>query len=115
MLGREGVTGIDRLCNLGARKGDRGRARNFGVLRLVPESKCLRGRRGRKTGRKDREGGRLKKSFEVKLGGNMLLKRGEKKNPDQRGKCFQVFTSILPTSSSQAPSERVSFRTDLRD
>lgn len=36
MLGREGVAGIDRVCNLGAVKGDRGRARNFGVLRLVP-------------------------------------------------------------------------------
>lgn len=40
MLGREGVTGIDRVCNLGTRKGDRGRARNLGFLHTVPECFC---------------------------------------------------------------------------
>lgn len=58
MLGREGVTGIDRVCNLGARKGETGRVRNFGFLHMVPESVCLRGR-GEETERRDREGGRL--------------------------------------------------------
>lgn len=53
MLGREGVTGIDRVCNLGARKGDRGRVRNFGFLQMVPESECLQGR-GKEEERKDR-------------------------------------------------------------
>lgn len=56
MLGREGVTGIDRLCNLGARKGDRGRARSFGVLRLVPESECLQGRGGEKERQEEKTG-----------------------------------------------------------
>jgi len=44
MLGREGVTHIDRVCILGAMKGDRGRARNLGGLQLVPETECLQGR-----------------------------------------------------------------------
>lgn len=57
MLGREGVTGIDRVCNLGAVKGDRGRARNFGVLYLVPEFECFQGR-DKEEERKKREGGR---------------------------------------------------------
>lgn len=58
MLGREGVSGIDRMCNLGVVKGDRGRARSFGALLLVPENECLRGRE-KEEERKDREGGRL--------------------------------------------------------
>lgn len=58
MLGREGVTGIDRVCNLGAVKGDRGRTRNFGFLYVVPESECHQGRE-RDEDRKDRKGGRL--------------------------------------------------------
>lgn len=55
MLGREGVTGIDRKCNLGVMKGDRGRARVFGVLHLVPESECLQ-REEEEKERKDRGG-----------------------------------------------------------
>lgn len=49
-LGREGVTGIDRVCNLGAGKGERGGARNLWVLTLVP---CVEG------GRRESEGGRV--------------------------------------------------------
>ena len=40
------MAGIDRMCNLGARKGERGGARNLGALTLVP---CVEG------GRKERE------------------------------------------------------------
>ena len=57
MLGREGVTGIDRVNNLGAVEGERGWARNLGVLHLVPEYKCLRGREKEKE-RQKRQGGR---------------------------------------------------------
>lgn len=56
MLGRDGVTRIDRVCNLGAVEGDRGRARNLGVLHLVPENKCLQGEEKEKERQK---GGRL--------------------------------------------------------
>lgn len=55
MLGREGVAGIDRVCNLGAVKGDRGRARNLGVLHLVPEYECLQGRERKR--KKERQKG----------------------------------------------------------
>lgn len=59
MLGREGVAGIDRVCNLGAVEGDRGWARNLRDLHLVPEYECLHGtERERKTERKKRQGGR---------------------------------------------------------
>lgn len=44
MLGREGVTGIDRVCNLGGVQGDRGWARYLRVLHLVPEYECLQGK-----------------------------------------------------------------------
>lgn len=54
MLGREGVTQIDRVCNLGAVEGDRGRARNLGVLHLVPENECLQGGEKEKERKKDR-------------------------------------------------------------
>lgn len=47
MLGREGVTGIDRVCNLGAGKGETGGARNLWGWTLVP---CVEG------GRKESEG-----------------------------------------------------------
>ncbi len=66
MLGREGVTGIDRVCNLGAVTGDRGQARNFGVLHLAPEFKCLQGReKERQRERKDREEGRLNEQDQI--------------------------------------------------
>lgn len=58
MLGREGVTDIDRVWNLGAVEGERGRARYLRVLHLVPEYKCLRGIEKEKE-RKKRQGGRL--------------------------------------------------------
>lgn len=63
MLGREGVTGMDRMCTLGARKGERGGARNLGVLALVP---CVEG--GRKESVGDGGGGRVggRQSFEVR-------------------------------------------------
>lgn len=48
------MSGIDRGCNLGARKGDGGRERNFGVLLMVPESECSQGR-GKEEGRKKRQ------------------------------------------------------------
>lgn len=48
MLGREGVPGIDRMCNLGARKGERGGARNLGILAVVP---CVEGGRKESGGR----------------------------------------------------------------
>lgn len=50
-LGRDGVTGIDRVWNLGAVHGDRGRAKYLRVLHLVPE--CVskeRKRKRKKTG-----------------------------------------------------------------
>lgn len=37
MLGREWVTGIGRMWNLGAVHGDRGRAKYLRVLHLVPD------------------------------------------------------------------------------
>lgn len=37
MLGREGATAIDRVWNLGAVHGDRGRAKYLRVLHLVPD------------------------------------------------------------------------------
>lgn len=44
MLGREGVTGIDRVCNLGVVQG--GWTRYLRVLYLVPENECSQ-RKGR--------------------------------------------------------------------
>lgn len=85
MLEKEGVTGTDRLCSLGVVKGDGGRARNFGVLLLVPEYECFtrereREREEEETGRKVERAGADIQSFEVMLGHNMLLKRRKKKN-----------------------------------
>lgn len=54
MLGREGVTSIDRMCNLGAREGERGGARNLGVRTLVP---CVEGGRKESGGGVGGEGG----------------------------------------------------------
>lgn len=70
MLGREGVTGIDRVCNLGARKGERGGARNLGGLALVP---CVEG-----GGKESEEGGLDERGQDshLKLGRSILLKRG---------------------------------------
>lgn len=43
-LGRDGVTGMVRVWNLGAVHGDRGRAKYLRVLHLVSENKmCLQG------------------------------------------------------------------------
>lgn len=64
MLGREGVTGIDRVCNLGAGKGETGGARNLWGWTLVP---CV------ESGRKESEGGlgeRGRQSFEVRMRGS---------------------------------------------
>lgn len=41
MLGREGVTGIGRWCNLGVLQGERGWAKYFRVLHLVPKNKYV--------------------------------------------------------------------------
>lgn len=69
MLGREGVTGIDRMCNLGARKGERGGPRNLGVRTLVP---CVEG-----GGKESGVGGRgVGADSHLRLGSNELLSRG---------------------------------------
>lgn len=80
MLGREGVTGMDRMCTLGARKGERGGARNLGVLTLVP---CVEGGRKESVG----DGGGVDEwgaDNHLKLGRNKLLSRGARNREGTR-------------------------------